>query len=178
MNVAILRRYAILLAACLLLAGCGRDVPPADHRVASSGKQAVELHAVPAEVLQAARTSRPQLDIQSAEHELRDGRDYYDLEGTMPDGTELELDMTKVNGTWTVVEIQRDIGMEDVPGEVREALAGANPDFRPDRIIESDQDDGIVIYEFIGPGPGGEQAKLEVKWQSGDAELLLEEWVH
>jgi hypothetical protein len=178
MNVAILRRQAVLLASCLLLAGCSRDIPPTEQRVASSGKVAVELHAVPAEVMQAARTSRPQLDIGSAEHELRDGQDYYDLEGTMPDGTEVELDLTKVNGAWTVVEIQRDIGMKDVPGEVREALARANPDFRPDRIIESDQDDGIIIYEFFGPGPGGEQAKLEVKWESGMAELLLEEWVH
>lgn len=177
MNVAILRRYAIWLAASLLLAGGGKAVPP-ESRVASSGKQAVELHAVPAEVMQAARASRPQLDIQTAEHELRAGQDYYDLEGIMPDGTELELDMTKVNGAWTVVEIQRDIGLDEVPGKVREALAGANPDFRPDRIIESDQDDGTVIYEFFGPGPGGEQAKLEVKWEDGIAELLLQEWVH
>lgn len=177
MNVAILRRYAMWLAASLLLAGCGKDVP-LEGRVATSGKQAIELEAVPAEVLQAARAARPQLDIQSAEHEQRAGQDYYDLEGTMPDGTELELDMTKVNGAWTVVEIQRDIGMEEVPGEVRETLADANPDFRPDRIIESDQDDGTVIYEFFGPSPGGEQAKLEVKWENGIAELLLEEWVH
>lgn len=178
MNIAFRRGQALLLASCLILAACGRDEPPAEHRVPSSGKQSIELEAVPTEVLQAARNSRPELNIESAEHEIRDGRDYYDLEGTMPDGSELELDLTTVNGVWTVVEIQRDVTLVQVPGAVQSVLAEALPDWVPDRIIESDQDDGVVIYEFFGPGPDGEQAKVEVKLEGDAAELLREEWVH
>lgn len=172
----------------LLLAGCGDRSPageaadsearapaPAGRAVESSGKEETALAAVPEEVLAAARRARPELTLAASEYELRDGREYYDLAGTLPDGSELELDLTRVDGTWTVVEVQRDVALDAVPGPV----AGTLPEgWQPRRIIESDQGDGVVIYELYGPGQGGDEAKLEVKWAAGEAEVLEDEWLH
>jgi hypothetical protein len=176
-----------LVASLLLMAGCGgghHDTGPQSgageqgRKVATTGKEATALSEVPDDVLRAARSVRPELEIGASEYEMRDGREYYDLAGILPDGTELELDMTRVDGRWTVVEVQRDLPLADVPGPVQQALAGNRPGWTPGRIIESDQGDGVVIYEFFGPGTGGEETKVEVKWQAGAAEVLRDEWLH
>lgn len=147
-------------------------------KVDASGKEPAALESLPDEVKAAALAARPELTISEAEYETRDGNEYYDVGGIMPDGSEIELDMTRVDGAWTVVEFQRDIGMELVPEPVAEVLAGVGADWVPARIIESDQGDGTVIYEFFGPGDGEEQIKKEVKWTDEQAELLVDEWRH
>jgi len=147
-------------------------------KVNASGKEQTALEALPDEVRAAALAARPRLDISEVEYETRDGNEYYDVGGTLPDGSEIELDMTRIDGAWTVVEFQRDIGMGLVPGPVSEALAAAGAGWVPARIIESDQGDGTVIYEFFGPGDDGKQVKKEVKWADEQAELLVDEWQH
>lgn len=168
-----------------LVAACGGHHDEADapgKTVQTTGKESTALEHVPAEVLAAARAARPDLSIAEAEHELRDGQDYYDVGGLLPDGSEMELDMTRVDGVWTVVEFQRDIGIDAVPITVAAALDVAKPDWVPERIIESEQADGIVIYEFFGKsGDGqrdGQPIKVEVKWDDPVAEVLRDEWVH
>lgn len=179
---------AVLLG--LAAGGCGADRPPepaertageppaplpTGRTVETTGKQATALDAVPDDVLAAVRRARPRLAVTAAEHEVRDGREYYDVGGTLADGSELELDLMKDAGGWQVVEIQRDIGFAAVPEPVRSALP---PGWQPGRVIESDQGDGVVIYEFFGSGPQGEEVKREVRWQNGAAELLEDEWMH
>lgn len=171
-------RLATLLAAAIVLAACGGEHSPAGHSVVSSGKEATRLEAVPEEVLQAAKSARPDLIIEEAEQEVRNGQEYYDIAGKMPDGSELELEMTTVDGAWTVVEIQRDIALAQVADGARQALSTAKPDWGPTRIIESDQGDGVIIYEFFGPGPDAGEIKIEVKWEDNQAEVLRDEWLH
>ena len=164
-----------------VLAACGGhgDVDEAPgKKVQATGKEATALEQVPAEVLAAARAVRPDLSIAEAEHELRDGQDYYDVGGLLPDGSEMELDMTRVDGVWNVVEFQRDIDIGAVPITVAAALDVAKPDWAPERIIESEQADGIVIYEFFGKSGDGQPIKVEVKWDDPVAEVLQDEWVH
>lgn len=185
------RRAAGLFLAAMLLYGCGESgndaagtaapvesTPEPAASVESSGKTGTELGDVPREVIEAAHRVRPGLAILGAEYETRDGREYYDLAGVMPDDREIELDMTRVDGSWTVVEIQRDIGYPELPRPVADTLAAAMPGWRAERIIESGQGEGTVIYEFFGPGAGGERIKYEVKWADNSAELLTEEWAH
>ena len=175
-------RPAVLLALSLgLLGGCQGDVPNADvedRKVVTSGKQETALEAVPEAVLAAAQAAKPDLEISMAEYERRDGREYYDIGGTLPDGSELELDMMLGDPGWIVVEIQRDITMDLTPAVVGAALAAHSPDWRPDRIIESDQGDGVIIYEFFGPGNGDEPLKIEVKLEGEEAQVLADEWAH
>lgn len=163
------------------LAACGGHDDVAEvsgKKVQTTGKESTELEHVPAEVLAAARAARPDLSVAEAEHELRDGQDYYDVGGLLPDGSEMELDMTRVDGVWTVVEFQRDIDFGAVPITVAAALDVAKPDWVPERIIESEQVDGIVIYEFFGKSGDGQPIKVEVKWHDPVAEVLRDEWVH
>lgn len=166
-----------LFAIALGTMGCSTE-PQEGRTVDASGKEATALDAVPEEVLAAALAARPELEIVEAEYETRDGNEYYDVGGTLPDGSELELDMTRVDGVWTVVEFQRDIGMDLVPVDVAAALAAGVPNWSPTRVIESDQGDGTVIYEFFAENAAGELVKHEVKWTDGEAELLADEWVH
>lgn len=180
----------IAAALVLGLAACDTPempAPPTDAPVAregqlpavtveSSGKTDTALGDLPPEVVATALAFRPDLTIVEAEHETRDGRDYYDVAGLTPDDREVELDMTRIDGEWTVVEIQRDIPSSELPPAVAKALANAVPDFHAARIIESDQGGGTVIYEFFGPGEP--PVKHEVRWADGSAELLEEEWAH
>jgi hypothetical protein len=120
------------------------------------------------------------MSFTEAEAEVRDGRNYYDLAGRLPDGSEIELDLLKEPKGWTVVETQRDIAFASAPEPVRAASLKADPSFAPARVIESRQNDGVVIYELFGPQPqnGGEPRKIEVKYDGKEAELLTEEWAH
>lgn len=172
------RKIIALLGALAIVASACTPADEEGHKVDSSGKEQTALDAVPQEVLDAALAARPELAVEEVEYETRDGKEYYDVGGTLPDGSELELDMTLIDGVWTAVEFQRDIGMDLVPPPVATALAAGVPDWMPTRIIESDQGDGTIVYEFFGPGAGDELAKYEVKWTDGTAELLVDEWAH
>jgi hypothetical protein len=172
---------ATLLAAGL--ASCGQPAAggnrqaaadaPASNRVAASGKVAVALADVPAPVLAAARAARPGFVPAEAESETRDGRLYYDIEGRMPDGSEIEFDIMEQGGRWRVVETQRDIAFSAAPAPVRAAALAHDSALVPTRVIESVQADGLVIFELYQ----GER-KIEVKWDGRRAEVLAREWAH
>jgi hypothetical protein len=171
-------RIALISILVFGLAACVTPNAGEGRKVDASGKEDIDLDAVPAEVLAAARASQPELDLREAEYETRDGNEYYDVGGTMPDGSELELDITRIGGVWTVVETQRDIEMGETPKLVVNSLHAKAPGWSPDRIIESDQGDGVVIYEFFGKDADGEETKIEVKFEDGQAEVLVDEWLH
>lgn len=146
---------------------------PASNRVAASGKVEVALADVPAPVLAAARSARPGFVPAEAESETRDGRLYYDVEGRMPDGSQIEFDIMEEGGRWRVVETQRDIAFAAAPEPVRAAALAHDSALAPTRVIESVQADGLVIFELYQ----GER-KIEVKWDGRRAEVLAREWAH
>jgi len=149
------------------------------NQVATTGKEDVPLAQVPAEVLAAAQAARPGFTPAEAERETRDGRHYFDIGGTLPDGSEVEFDIMEEGGRWRVVETQRDIALASAPAPVRQAAATRDASFAPTRIIESVQQDGLVIYEFFGPqGADPQGRKLEIKWDGTRAEVLTREWAH
>lgn len=171
-------RFALISILVLGLTACGGPESGEGRKVDASGKEATDLETLPAEVLAVAKASQPELNVSEAEYETRDGNEYYDVGGTLPDGSELELDMTKINGVWTVVETQRDIDMATVPDAVSETLLGKYPGWNADRIIESDQGDGVIVYEFFGKDDAGQDTKIEVKLEGSQADLLVDEWAH
>lgn len=160
------------------LGGCAAAGPD-EARVATSGKSDVALADVPAEVLAAARAARPGFTPAETEAETRDGRRYFDVGGTLADGSEVEFDIMEEGGRWRVVEVQRDIALAGAPAEVRAAASAHDAAFVPTRVIESDQTDGIVIYELFGPqGSDPQGRKLEIKWDGRRAKVLKQEWAH
>lgn len=159
----------------LMIAGCNQEpdsVATEGTKVDASGEEAKGLDAVPAAVRQAAHAVRPDLEIVEGEYETRGGNEYFEVGGTLPDGSELELDMTLQDGVWTVAAVQRDIGIELAPAVVRDALRAHAADWTPNRIIESDQGGGIIVYEFFGPGETDELLRINVKFENGAAEVL------
>lgn len=141
--------------------------------VATSGKVPVPLAEVPAPVLAAARAARPGFVPAEAERETREGRHYFDIEGRLPDGSEIEFDIMDGNGVWRVVETQRDIAFDAAPAAVQAAARAREPALAPSRVIESVQADGLIIYEVYQGA-----RKLEVRWDGRTAELLASEWAH
>lgn len=136
-----------------------------------------EAAAVPAPVLAAVQAARPGFVVTEAELKEREGRRYYDVEGTFA-GQELELDLLETPDGWRVVEIQRDIAWSAALAPVRAAAEGARAGFTPVRVIESTRAaDGRVIYELFAPGRPATPA-LEVSLANGRAEVLSEVWPH
>lgn len=180
-----------MLAAPLWMAACSSEPAPRAeanvaeteatqaNRVVSSGKEEVPLADVPAEVLAVARTAQPGFTPEEAERETRDGRLYYDIEGRLPDGSEVEFDIMADGDGWRVVETQRDIAFGDVPEPARQAALARNPRLAPVRVIESVQTDGVIIYELYESAPGEDpERKTEVRWDGRAASVLEQEWVH
>lgn len=169
--------FPIVILSGVLLAACTTEAPDSGN-VDSSGKLETSLQDVPEAVVDAALAARPSFEIAEAEYETRDGREYYDLGGRLPDGSEVELDMMLDGDSWRVVEVQRDVEYVAVPESVQEELAANVGGWTPTRVIESDQGGGVVIYEFFGLGADGASVKHEVRLAEGTADFLREEWAH
>ena len=174
----------MVAGAMLAFAGCGKAEAPAQPETAAPEKSvlaegpAAEISEVaaadlPPGVRDAVLARIPGMKIAEAERKERGGKIFYDVEGTRPDGSEVELDLIEEAGAWRVVEMQRDIAWADAPAPVR-AVAGAAADaFTPARVIESTQEDGTIVYELFAPGKTDEPA-AEVNWKDGKAVLRAE----
>lgn len=138
----------------------------------------VDAADLPPELVAIVKSAAPDMQIEGAERKEREDRVYYDVEGRRPDGSEIELDILQDAGSYTVVEIQRDIPWSEAPQQARAAAASSQNPFEPVRVIESRQtEDGSVIYElFVAGAP--EKPALEVRIVDGKAEVLKEEWPH
>ena len=169
-------RGQALCAALLALAGCGKaDAPAAPEKsVLAEGPAAtiddVAAADLPPAVRSAVLARVPGMKIAEAERKERGGKIFYDVEGTRPDGSEVELDLIEEAGAWRVVEMQRDIAWADAPAPVRAVAAVAADAFTPARVIESTQNDGTIVYELFAPGKADEPA-AEVNWKDGKAML-------
>jgi hypothetical protein len=159
-------RHASLATALALLAA----LPAAAQKVAAAQ--------LPKDVAAKVAAAAPGLTIVEAELKEREGRRYYDVEGKLADGSELELDLLETPQGWTVVEIQRDVAWSAVPKAARDAATpawkAATP---PVRVIESKQTDGQIIYELFAAGKPKTPA-LEVAFNDGVAKVLTEVWPH
>lgn len=167
--------------AMLALAGCGTAEAPAAPESAAPEKsvladgptadiRAVAEAELPQGVRDAVLAKVPGMKIAETERKERDGKIFYDVEGTRPDGSPVELDLIEEAGKYRVVEMQRDIAWADAPAPVRAAAGAAVDAFTPARVIESTQNDGTVVYELFASGKADEPA-AEVDWKDGKAAL-------
>ena len=154
-----------------LLAACTAAEPP---EVEITKLQTDEI---PADVRALAEGARPGFVIEEVQKKVRDGRTYFDVEGELPDGSEIEFDILMTQAGPEIVEIQRDLDWADVPDEVRAAAEASRAGLTPERVIESVQTDGTVIYELFAPGEPADPA-MEVSFADGVAKVLEERWPH
>lgn len=132
---------------------------------------------LPADVRSLAEAAASGFVVNEAQRKVRDGRTYYDVEGELPDGSEIEFDILVTPVGPEIVEIQRDVAWTDVPVAARSAAEAAAPGLMPARVIESRQTDGTVIYELYAPGAPADPA-MEVSLIDGAAAVLDERWPH
>lgn len=178
-------RITAILAAALALAACSGDADdaaaPANGVLAeglATDSSAVAADALPADLAALVQATIPGMQVAEAERKEREGRVYYDIEGTRPDGSEVELDVLQEGEAYRVVEIQRDLAWSEVPADARAAAEATADFFTPERVIESQQtEDGSTIYELFAPGRPGEPA-MEVQVKDGAAKVLTERWGH
>lgn len=168
-----------IVTGVITVAACNQAGPEAPEAPAAPATAITPTEAadVPEAVRAAVLAARPGMVIAEAELKEREGRRYYDVEGTV-DGADIELDLLETPGGWQVVEIQRDLPWTAVPMPVRIAAEGVRAGFTPVRVIESTQAaDGSVIYELFADGQPATPA-LEVRVRDGRAEVLKEVWPH
>lgn len=87
------------------------------HKVGATlnKKQALPINEIPTNVQAAIKSLAPDLVIAEAEKEWKHGNVYIDVEGTLPNGQEIEFDLLQSGDTWQVVEVQRDLTWEATP---------------------------------------------------------------
>jgi len=174
-----------LIAAAAVLSACAPPQPDAAEAeapdVLAPGAETQISTVSPADLSPALtaliQQTVPGMTVAEVERKAREGRVYFDVEGSRPDGSEVELDIQQIGDRFEVVEIQRDIPFDDMPETVQTAARSATGAFAPERIIESRQTDGSVIYELFAPGRRDEPA-MEVRVRDGKAEVLTERWPH
>lgn len=166
------------IQACLSFAALATSLA-ACASAPSAGVDITDLTAaeIPADVQALAESAAAGFVVSEAQRKVRDGRTYYDVEGELPDGSEIEFDILMTAAGPEVVEIQRDLDWADVPAAARAAAEAAAPGLVPARIIESRQTDGAVIYELFAPGAPADPA-MEVSLVDGAATVLDERWPH
>lgn len=176
-------KQAVLTILALGACGCSRasEEQAAANGVLPAGPvtsaSSVAAEALPPALRAVAEKSVPGMIIGEAERKEREGRVYYDIEGRRPDGSAVELDVLQDGADYRLVEIQRDIAWADAPAAAQAAAKAQKGAFAPERVIESTQIDGSVIYELLAPGRKAEPA-MEVKMAGGKAEVLTERWEH
>lgn len=139
-------------------------------------KQTAKLQDIPESAINAIKQIQPDFIAKEVEKEFKHGKHYLDVEGVDKNGEEIEFDMLMTGDTWQVVEIQKDLSYSELPQNVVNVYQSKLSN-EPDRIIESKQMTGIVIYEFYLLKDNTTD-KHEIKVEGDIASFLDEEWQH
>ena len=138
----------------------------------------IALSDIPESVREVVSTKRPDFKTIEVLKKLRDGRVYYDVEGELPGGEEIEFDVLITETGPEIVEIQRDIDWDAVPRLAQvEVNKGNTEELEVARVIESTQTDNSVIYEIFVEGHPSDP-RFEVQVKDNVAKLLSMRWKH
>lgn len=136
------------------------------------------LQDVPASVKALVNETQADFVISEVFKKERGLRIYYDVEGELSDGSEIEFDILMSTSGPEIVEIQRDIVWNTVPDAARALVEAANKnDDDISRVIESTQTDGAIIYEIFIDGHSSDP-RFEVWSKESNYKLLSTRWEH
>ncbi len=163
------------LLTSLALIGCSKAEAP---RVSADVVTEIALPDVPQSVQELVKAARADFTMTEVLKKERDERIYYDVEGELASGEEIEFDVLMTKAGPQIVEIQRDILWAQVPEEARALVGAANQDgLEIVRVIESRQTDDSIIYEVFIAGHKSDP-RFEVQVKDGAPALLPERWEH
>ena len=142
-------------------------------------KEAISIDAIPTSALTAIKSVAPNFAVQEVEKKYKHDHVYLDVEGKDANGNEIEFDMLQDGQQWRIVEVQRDMTMEDLPSAVQTLIKKQENSDQVRRIIESKQyGTDITIYEFYLVAENGTESRKEIKSENDEVVLLDEEWKH
>lgn len=125
---------------------------------ARADEEKVALKDVPKAVLDAVKAKFPKAEIKHASKEVEDGETLYEIETELDEhGVDLAL---KANGT--IVEIEKEIAVKDLPKPVADAVAAKHPKAKIEKAEE------IVEFE-----DGKEKKSYEVAVEVGEKDMEL-----
>ena len=139
----------------------------------------IPLADVPTEITDMVTAAYPGFTPVEVIRKIRDGKTYFDVEGELEGGSELEFDVLMTAAGPEIVEIQRDIDTRFLPTIARDILDGANSEnLEIARIIESVQtNDNSIIYEIFVEGHPSDPT-FEIQINGEEAKLLAERAEH
>ncbi len=143
-------------------------------KVLTSG---IEPTKIPAEVMKVISAKHPDFIAKEATKKLNDGRIYFDVEGELPDGSEIEFDVLQTESGMEVVEIQRDLSWDALSEPVQQLAQKHSGGAKPARIIESIQTDGSTIFEFFAQDAPKHPA-YEIQVRGDSVEVLKTRAMH
>ena len=170
------RLLKLSLFTSLVLMACSQasEAP----RVSADVVTEIALSDVPQSVQAVVTAARADFTMTEVLKKERGERVYYDVEGELASGEEIEFDVLMTEAGPQIVEIQRDILWAQVPAGARALVDGANKDGADIvRVIESRQTDDSIIYEIFIAGHKSDP-RFEVQVKDGKATLLPERWEH
>lgn len=171
----------ILIAGLIFgLSACGSysEQTSEEPRVSADLITEIALADVPASVSDLVSQVRPDFVMTEVLKKDRGSRTYYDVEGELPNGDEIEFDVLMGASGPEIVEIQRDMSWDDVPKAGRALVDAANEGSAEiARVIESTQTDGAIIYEVFIDGHKSDP-RFEVYAKDGSFKLLSTRWEH
>lgn len=171
----------ILIAGLVFgLSACGNNSVENDSesRVSADLITEIALADVPSSVSDLVMQANPNFVMTEVLKKERGERTYYDVEGELPNGDEIEFDVLMGASGPEIVEIQRDMDWENVPQAGRVLVDAANEDAAEiSRVIESTQTDGAIIYEVFIEGYSSDP-RFEIYSKEGEFKLLSTRWEH
>jgi len=157
------------------LSSCSQSEAPRSNAAITTE---IALSDVPQSVSDVVMAARADFEMAEVLKKVRDGRTYYDVEGEVSSGIEIEFDVLMTEHGPKIVEIQRDLAWGDVPQKARTVVDTANTDnLEIVRIIESVQTDDSIIYEIFVTGQS-DGPRFEVQTKDAQVKLLPERWKH
>ena len=172
----ILANVCASVFACVLIGCSAADAP----QTMTDDVMEIALKDVPVNVSEVVMARAPDFKMVEVLKKRREDRIYYDVEGELPNGDEIEFDVLMTENGPKVVEIQRDIVWEATPQSVHVIVDKANTDnLEVVRVIESKQaDSDIIIYEVFVEGQS-KRPRFEVSVAEGvPAKLLKKPAIH
>src|SRR6516165_5290878 len=126
----IIMRGFVGSAGAVVLAGF--FVFPAVAAADDKKAEKLKLDKIPKKVMEAIKNRFPNAEITSAEKETEDGKVVYDIE-LKHDGRKYEMDIQEDG---TIVEIEKEIKLKDLPEAVAKAIKAKYPDAKIEEIME------------------------------------------
>lgn len=138
----------------------------------------ISIADVPTSVKSLVRETNADFVMKEVLKKERGERIYYDVEGELQDGSEIEFDILMGASGPEIVEIQRDIDWSTVPESAQALVIKANTEGNSiTRVIESTQTDGAIIYEVFIEGNRSDP-QFEVWSKDETIKLLSSRWQH